>query len=57
MLVFKLPYHNTYVGEVYSSESTGSDETGKGTEAEPFKTILKVRNILDNCLASNLLLV
>ena len=29
--------------ELYTSEKTGSDERGDGSEAKPFKTILRVR--------------
>ena len=29
------------VGELYASEKEGSDESGDGTEAKPFKTILR----------------
>lgn len=29
-------------GPLYVSESSGSDESGRGTEEQPFKTILQV---------------
>jgi hypothetical protein len=29
-------------GAIYASELTGSDETGDGSEAKPFKTLAKV---------------
>lgn len=30
------------VGEIYTSEATGNDETGDGSQEKPFKTILRV---------------
>ena len=30
------------LAEIYTSEKDGSDETGSGTQDQPFKTILKV---------------
>lgn len=30
------------LGEIYTSEATGSDETGDGSQEKPFKTILRV---------------
>lgn len=30
-----------YLGEIYTSEKKGNDETGKGTATEPFKTVLQ----------------
>lgn len=32
---------NLSIGEIYTSEKNGSDETGDGSEAKPFKTILQ----------------
>ncbi|KAI4491796.1 PREDICTED: asparagine--tRNA ligase, cytoplasmic [Polistes canadensis] len=32
---------NLTLGEIYTSEKTGNDETGDGTEQNPFKTILQ----------------
>jgi len=29
------------VDEIYTSDKTGSDETGDGTEGNPFKTVLQ----------------
>ena len=37
----KCPMAHT-AGPLYVSESTGSDENGRGTEEQPFKTILQV---------------
>ena len=31
-----------HVDPLYASESAGSDESGRGTEDQPFKTILQV---------------
>ena len=30
------------VAEIYTSEKSGSDETGDGTQDKPFKTVLQV---------------
>ncbi|XP_047032614.1 asparagine--tRNA ligase, cytoplasmic [Helicoverpa zea] len=32
---------NLSIGEIYTSDKNGSDETGDGTEAKPFKTIIQ----------------
>lgn len=32
---------NLSIGEIYTSDKKGSDETGDGTEAKPFKTVLQ----------------
>ena len=34
-------------GEIYTSESTGSDESGEGTAEKPFKTVLQVNSAPD----------
>lgn len=35
---------NLSLGELYTSEKIGTDETGDGTETKPFKTVLKALN-------------
>lgn len=34
-------YKNIYLGEIYTSDKRGNDESGDGTEDKPFKTILQ----------------
>ena len=37
------------LGEIYTSESTGNDETGDGTQEKPFQTILRVSFTVITC--------
>jgi len=38
--------------EIYTSESSGSDETGDGSKDNPFKTVLQVQSVV-NIQSSN----
>ena len=38
----KIVWYIFFAGEIYTSESTGSDETGDGTSDKPFKSVLQV---------------
>lgn len=40
------------VGEIYTSEATGNDETGDGSQEKPFKTILRVSHSIIKLSAS-----
>jgi asparaginyl-tRNA synthetase len=40
--IFKTALYSAFIpAELYTSDKNGSDETGDGSEAKPFKTILK----------------
>jgi asparaginyl-tRNA synthetase len=35
----------TFLGEIYTSDKNGSDESGDGTEMKPFKTVLQAMRV------------
>ena len=39
---------------IYTSESFGSDESGDGSEAKPFKTVLQVSDICNEFIEVNI---